>query len=199
MTILQQFGIDKNFIYESKMKHSNIVNDNIVDIIPTSFCVFIDGSAINNGKHNCIASYAAVFPNYPQLNISGILDNSNHVSTNNRAEYMACIKAIEQANIQDPKCELMLIIYSDSKLLIDSMSKWIYNWKRNSWKKSDGQPVLNRDLLETIEKLLENRKVVWEHVKAHTGRKDFKSIWNDKADIIAKDTINNRKNKSIFL
>jgi ribonuclease HI len=152
--------------------------------------VFIDGSAIGNGSKSCRAGYAAVFPNHPHLTISEPLKSDHRfVATNNRAEYMACIVALEQANIEDPQYNLMLSIHTDSKLLMDSMTKWIKNWKRNNWKKSDGHEVLNRDLLERLDRLLSFRRVYWKHVKAHTGGKDYFSVWNDKADEMAKNAV----------
>lgn len=158
----------------------------------SNFYVFIDGSALNNGNKSCRAGYAAIFPNHPHLNISEPLQNDHkNVATNNRAEYMGCIRALEQANIEDPENKLLLTIHTDSKLLMDSMTKWISNWKKNNWKKSDGHSVLNRDLLEQLDKLLSRRKVFWKHVKAHTGGKDYNSIWNDKADEMAKKSLNN--------
>ena len=197
MTILSQLGISREAIYNSKINHSkNFEATTVFDTmdnnpIKTSLCVFIDGSAINNGKHNCRASYAAVFPHHENLNISGVLsNNTSNTPTNNRAEYMACIKALEQVNLYDPSGEIFLEIYSDSKLLIDSMTKWISNWRRNGWKTINNRDVLNKDLLETLDELLKKRKVVWEHVRAHTGYKDFKSIWNDKADQMAKEAVN---------
>ena len=131
-----------------------------------------------------------MFPNHPHLTISEPLKSDHRfVATNNRAEYMACIVALEQANIEDPQYNLMLSIHTDSKLLMDSMTKWIKNWKRNNWKKSDGHEVLNRDLLERLDRLLSFRRVYWKHVKAHTGGKDYFSVWNDKADEMAKNAV----------
>ena len=199
MNILDQFGINKDIIYNSKINHSNSIKSFFEKMDnkrsnETSICVFIDGSAINNGKYNCRASYAVVFPNHENLNISGVLNNNTNISpTNNRAEYMACIKALEQMKLYDPSGTIFLEIYSDSKLLIDSMTKWISNWKKNGWKTTNNTDVLNKDLLIILDNLLKERKVVWEHVKAHTGYKDFKSIWNDKADTLAKQAINNIK------
>jgi len=163
---------------------------NIVPNEPKQFHVFIDGSAIGNGSKSCRAGYAAVFPNHPHLTISEPLrSNYQNVATNNRAEYMACITALEQANLEDPQYKMMLTIHTDSKLLMDSMTKWIRNWKRNNWKKSDGREVLNRDLLERLDRLLSFRRVNWIHVRAHTGGKDYNSIWNDKADEMAKEAV----------
>ena len=153
------------------------------------FHVFIDGSAINNGSAYCKAGYAVIFPNHEHLNIAEKLNNRTFVATNNRAEYMACIRALEQADTEDSNRKMTLVIHSDSKLLIDSMTKWIKTWKKNNWLKSDGKKVLNRDLLERLCDLLNHRKVIWKHVRAHTGGQDYNSIWNDVADKMAKHVV----------
>ena len=102
---------------------------------------------------------------------------------------MACIRALEQADTEDSNRKMTLVIHSDSKLLIDSMTKWIKTWKKNNWLKSDGKKVLNRDLLERLCDLLNHRKVIWKHVRAHTGGQDYNSIWNDVADKMAKHVV----------
>lgn len=141
--------------------------------------VFTDGSAKGNGSRHAKCGAAAVFPLHPEMNISYTLPTG---STNNRAEYTAVQLAIEQASKIDPSKKQTLHIYSDSKLLIDSMTKWISGWKRNGWRKSDGAQVLNQDLLRRIDELSQTRRVLYKHVAAHTGRGDWESVWNARAD-----------------
>ena len=59
MNILDQFGINKDIIYNSKINHSNSIKSFFEKMDnkrsnETSICVFIDGSAINNGKYTNI-------------------------------------------------------------------------------------------------------------------------------------------------
>ena len=42
-------------------------------------------------------------------------------------------------------------------------------WKRKGWRKSDGGPVLNRDLLEGIDEAIRGRDVEFSWVKGHAG------------------------------
>jgi ribonuclease HI len=53
--------------------------------------------------------------------------------------------------------------------VIDSVTKWMPGWKRRGWRKSDGGPVLNRDLLEGIDEALRGRNVEFSWVKGHAG------------------------------
>lgn len=97
-------------------------------------------------------------------------------TTNNRMELTAVIRALEE--IRDLK---NIIIYSDSKYVIDGATKWIKNWRRNNWKNSNKQTVKNIDLWIKIDELLYNKNIGWQWVKAHAG-----NILNEEVDILAK-------------
>jgi ribonuclease HI len=173
--ILGQFGITNIIPTISPSLNSQVSphpNDALI--------VFTDGACKGNGSQNAKAGYAAVFPNHPNLDISESLQGDT--KTNNRAEYMAGIRAIEQCNIVDPKYNKPLYIYTDSMLLLNTATRWIKNWKLHGWKKNDGGPILNLDLIIRLDKLIMLRKIIWRHVSAHTGNNDWLSIWNAKAD-----------------
>lgn len=154
--------------------------------LPDTLVVFTDGACIHNGKRNAKASWAVVFPNHPEYTMGGLCVGQQ---TNNRAEYTALSKAQELADKIDPQRKFKLIVYTDSQLLRDSMTKWLPSWKRNGWMKSTGDPVLNRDLLERIDEMQQKRRLEIHHVRAHTGRQDWMSKWNEKADQLAKDAL----------
>ena len=87
-------------------------------------------------------------------------------TTNNIMELTALIKALEFVG-PDPS----LLIRCDSQYVINTVTKWAPNWRRKGWKKADGQPVKNRDLVEQLLNLYEAREgrteVEW--VKGHAG------------------------------
>jgi ribonuclease HI len=87
----------------------------------------------------------------------------------------------------DPSRERPLYVYTDSELLINSVTKWLPGWKRNDWKKSNRKPVLNQDLLKGID--ANPRPLIFKHVRAHTGRRDWESMYNEEADRLARSTI----------
>lgn len=148
--------------------------------------VFTDGSCIQKTKNkkNRPAGYACVFPEYPQMNYAAKLQGVE--KTNNRAEYTACIAALKIAEKIDPQFVKVVYVFTDSELMINSLTKWLPGWKAKGWKKADGAPVKNVDLLKLLDDLLKRRTVVFRHVKAHTGKKDWASIHNDMADVMAK-------------
>ena len=160
------------------------------DLDPNAIVCFSDGSCINNGSAHAKAGYACVFPNHPNHTVSKtLLPTENAMVTNNRAEFSALILALEVCRTIDAetgKRGAKLYFYTDSKLLIDTCTKWISMWKSKGWKKANGDAILNLDLIMTIDALLKERIVVFKHVRAHTGGTDWKSVLNDKADIYAK-------------
>lgn len=87
-------------------------------------------------------------------------------TTNNIMELTALIKGLEYVGP-----EPSLLIRCDSKYVIDAMTKWALGWRRKGWKKADGQPVKNRELVERLLNLYEGRsgatEVEW--VKGHAG------------------------------
>ncbi|TMW65584.1 hypothetical protein Poli38472_008226 [Pythium oligandrum] len=151
---------------------------------PDTLVAFCDGSALQNGRFGCQAGYACIFPHNPSWNVAKKLVEKK--ATNNRAEYLAGLEAMKRANAEDPSGTQPLYIFSDSMLLIRSMTEWVAGWQKKNWVKADGNPVLNRDLLELLIKERGNRRVIWRHVKAHTGRSDWQSKWNDVADNAAR-------------
>ncbi|KAJ8566215.1 hypothetical protein ON010_g6911 [Phytophthora cinnamomi] len=168
-------------------QHAAATNCQVGDPDPkdiNSLVAFCDGSALENGRRGCRAGYACIFPHNEQWNVAKQLVEDR--ATNNRAEYMAALEAMKRANIEDPEGSRMLFIFSDSMLLIRSMTEWVGTWQKNNWKKSDGASVQNRDLLELLMAEKGNRRIRWTHVKAHTGKKDWRSKWNDVADNAAR-------------
>lgn len=186
--------IENNKIYKNILYHNyDNINDNINNN-DNQLCVFTDGACLNNGKHNARAGYAVIFPYLEHLNYSSKLYDK---PTNNRAEYIAIIKALEIVNEYDKSFKHKLHIYTDSELLIKSVTKWIKQWKRNGWKTSKNKDVLNKDLLLILDNLLQMRKVEFIQVEAHTNRNDWVSKWNNIADKEAKKTIKT-KNTNIL-
>ena len=148
--------------------------------------VFTDGSCINNGKKNLrqFAGYAAVFPEDMTFTVYEPL--KGHEKTNNRAEFMALIRALEIADEIDESKKRGLLVYSDSELLCNTVSLWMSSWKRRGWKKKDDKPVANLDLVKRLDELKQLRKVIMVHVRAHTTNNDYQSKWNRVADELAK-------------
>ncbi|WP_336644886.1 ribonuclease H family protein [Microbacterium sp. USHLN186] len=85
--------------------------------------------------------------------------------TNNQGELQAVLELLRATAGIDEK----LVIECDSRYVIDSVTKWMPGWKRRGWRKSDGGPVLNRELLEGIDEAMRGRDVEFTWVKGHAG------------------------------
>ena len=73
-----------------------------------------------------------------------------------------------------------LHILCDSQYVINAITKWMPGWKRKGWRKADGKPVLNLDLLKEIDAAIVGRKYTFEWVKGHAGH-DLNEAADDRA------------------
>lgn len=86
-------------------------------------------------------------------------------ATNNQGELMAVLDLLRATEGSDEA----LRILCDSQYVINSVTQWMPGWKRRGWRKADGKPVLNRELLEALDAALDGRQVSFEWVKGHAG------------------------------
>ena len=86
--------------------------------------------------------------------------------TNNMGELKAVLDLLEATAVD---ADQHLLILCDSQYVINSVTKWMPGWKRKGWRKKDGKPVLNVDLLKDIDRALAGRSVEFEWVKGHSG------------------------------
>ena len=62
-----------------------------------------------------------------------------------------------------------LLVYCDSTYVINSITKWMPGWKRRGWKKGDGKPVLNVEIMKALDAAMAGRRVRFVWVKGHAG------------------------------
>ncbi len=85
--------------------------------------------------------------------------------TNNQGELRAVLDLLQQtAGLDEP-----LKILCDSQYVINSVTRWLPGWKAKGWRKGDGKPVSNVELLHAIDAELQGRAVSFEWVKGHAG------------------------------
>lgn len=73
-----------------------------------------------------------------------------------------------------------VILFADNKYSVDVFSTWIHGWKLNGWKTSKGEDAKNKELIQEIDQLLQERTVIFKHIKGHNGHK-----YNERADALA--------------
>ena len=98
-------------------------------------------------------------------------------TTNNRMEMTAALKAL--GALIEP-CEVTL--YTDSKYLIDGMTKWIHGWKKKGWVNASKKPVRNADLWHELIEAASPHRISWQWVKGHSGHPE-----NERVDKLASD------------
>ncbi|WP_285728079.1 ribonuclease HI family protein [Psychromicrobium xiongbiense] len=86
--------------------------------------------------------------------------------TNNQGELMAVLDLL-RATAHLP--EEPLKILCDSQYVIKCITAWMPGWKRKGWRKADGKPVLNIELLKELDAALAGRRYEFEWVKGHAG------------------------------
>jgi len=60
-------------------------------------------------------------------------------------------------------------VLSDSRYVVDSLSRWIHGWRRNGWRTSSGGAVLNRDLIEEVDARGRALALRYTWVRGHHG------------------------------
>ncbi|MDN5632248.1 ribonuclease H [Glutamicibacter protophormiae] len=86
--------------------------------------------------------------------------------TNNQGELTAVLNLLEETR---HRREEPLRVLCDSQYVINSVTKWMPGWKKKGWKKRDGKPVLNVDIMKALDRELAGRDVSFEWVKGHAG------------------------------
>ncbi len=92
-------------------------------------------------------------------------------------ELTATIKALNHLRYKSN-----IIIFTDSKYVIDGINNWILKWKQNNWKTANKSEVKNKELWLDLYECINYHNVDWEWVKGHSG-----DILNEEVDKIARE------------
>jgi len=97
--------------------------------------------------------------------------------TNNMGELMAVLDLLEQTAGSGED----LHVLCDSQYAINVITKWTAGWKRKNWRKADGKPVMNVELVKALDEAMQGRTVTFEWVRGHAGHE-----LNEAADRLAR-------------
>jgi len=103
------------------------------------------------------------------------LSGSDPQTTNNRMELTAAIRAL---NALIEPCRVTL--HTDSKYVLEGITRWVHGWKRNGWKTAAKKPVQNVELWHELIEAIGRHDVEWVWVKGHDGHPE-----NERADALA--------------
>jgi ribonuclease HI len=143
--------------------------------------LFSDGACRGNPGPG---AYAAIGEIFKEGNVEGQVQSLftkvgfDQNTTNNRMELLGAIWAlkemldfIEKNKINHDK--IVIKLFSDSKYVVDGITKWIVNWVKRGWKKADGGKPENIDLWKELFELklkfkdFSELEFIW--VKGHSG------------------------------
>src|SRR5689334_15313768 len=85
--------------------------------------------------------------------------------TNNQGELTAVLELFRATAHLDDE----LLVQCDSQYVINAVTKWMAGWKRKGWRKADGKPVLNLELLQELDAATQGRRYRFEWVRGHAG------------------------------
>lgn len=98
-------------------------------------------------------------------------------TTNNRMELTAALKGL--SCLPRPA---RVLLYTDSQYLKNAFTKhWLASWKKRSWRKADGNPVLNQDLWQLLDQQVSRHQIRFAWVKGHNG-----NTYNERCDELAR-------------
>ncbi len=103
------------------------------------------------------------------------ISGSDPDTTNNRMEMTAVIRGL---NALIEPCEVE--IHTDSKYVMDGMTKWVDGWQKRGWKNASKQPVRNKDLWHELIEAASRHQISWTWVKGHNGHPE-----NERVDSLA--------------
>jgi ribonuclease HI len=109
-------------------------------------------------------------------------------TTNNRMELTAALEGLKKASKDGH-----ILVYTDSRYVINGITKWIHAWKKNGWKTKAKKDVLNSDIWEKLDKAvsdieLSDGKIEWKYIGGHIG-----ILGNERCDHIATAFADGRK------
>ena len=164
--------------------------------------VYTDGSCYNGD-----GGYAVYFPGgeHPTICKGVKASATASASASASASTRTAITASAGTAITSTRCEILAVntaltiyndkfrgipctIFTDSLFIVDSIYRYFPIWRNNGWKKTDGTPVKNQDIMKPMCELFDANKhnVSIKHIKAHTLNQDKHSHNNAVADVLAK-------------
>ncbi len=93
-------------------------------------------------------------------------------TSSHRMEFHAAIEALRSFPLSTPAT-----LYSDSKVLIQTINIKMPEWAGNNWLKKNNRPIPHKDQIQDLYGLLQSRPISWQWIKAHSG-----ILYNERCD-----------------
>ena len=102
-------------------------------------------------------------------------------TTNNQMELKAAIEGLKA--LTEP---CIVDLTTDSKYVMQGITRWIDNWQKNNWKTANKKDVKNKSLWIELYNEKSKHQINWYWVKGHSGHRE-----NEIADELANKGIDN--------
>jgi len=160
----------EEFMNQQSIEQPDIQETEAAGLKEGKIIIYTDGACINNPGPG---GYGVVIKNGKKTEE---LSGGYRMTTNNRMELMACIVGLSAL-----KKPLSVILFSDSKYVVDGISKgWAKRWRSNGWMRTKTEPAVNPDLWEQLLKLCGKHDVRFQWVRGHAGNEG-----NERCDELA--------------
>ncbi|TCD06215.1 ribonuclease HI [Erythrobacteraceae bacterium CFH 75059] len=103
------------------------------------------------------------------------LSGNESETTNNRMEMIAIIRGL--GALIEP---CMVTVHTDSRYVVDGITKWVHGWKKRGWISASRKPVRNADLWHELIAAAAPHQIEWVWVRGHAGHPE-----NERVDQIA--------------
>ena len=135
--------------------------------------IYTDGSCITSKSKNLIKSggwcHYIIFPETNKQNI--LVSGSEKNTTNNRMELVAVLESFSWITHEITSGLYDILIYSDSKYVVEGATKWMYDWKKTNFMidKTQITERINADLWKEMYHIVHPNKSIirLEWIKAH--------------------------------
>ncbi len=155
--------------------------------------IYTDGSSRGNPGPGGFASIVVI-------NDEKVIELGGHDkhTTNNKMELKGVIEGLKVSLNNIDENIKNVNVYSDSKYVLQGITTWIHNWKKNNWRTAAKKEVLNQELWMELDKVVETVsqkkvKIEWHYVKGHAD-----NPYNNRADIIATTSADIGETKIMF-
>ena len=134
--------------------------------------IYTDGACRSNQTDNNVGAWAFIV--YLDGIKKGSKSKATFNTTNNVQELTAVLEALRWTN----KLGEPVTIYCDSEYAINSITKWMQGWATKGWKKADGKPVANLEIMQQLFQEYNSSKHTFIKVRGHSGDRKNEEVDN---------------------
>ena len=125
--------------------------------------IYIDGGCRGNQKDKNVGGWGVVLKYKEHMKT---LYGGEQNTTNNKMELTAAIMSLRALKTT----HIPVRVHCDSSYVVNGMNNWVKGWIKKGWRKSDMQPVENKELWQELWKLSQAQSdIQWIKVKGHSG------------------------------